>query len=333
MSSDNIIHVDFASRMGRRFTPARATNDSAETLREAEETTRDPLADMYSLRDAAKLFRLSESRLRYWEKNGFVVRSGEISGKRYYTFQDLIGLRAAKDLLEEGVAPRSVHKSLRALRESLPKVPRPLTSLRIVADGQTLVVRDQRGAYDPLTGQLILNFDVNSLREDVVRVLKRGGRESDHKRAYESYLEGCRLDEDESTFEGAEAAYRRALQLDPSLANALTNLGNLMFKRGEHNEAEGFYRRALAIDPEQPEAFYNLGFLLYDRGEIPEAIANFKRALTSDPSFADAHFNLAMAYHDAGRAKDARQHWEAYLRLDPDSQWAEIARRHLRARS
>jgi tetratricopeptide (TPR) repeat protein len=319
--------------MGRRFTPARPAADSAETLREPEDTTRDPLADMYSLRDAAKLFRLSESRLRYWEKNGFVVRSGEISGKRYYTFQDLIGLRAAKDLIEEGVAPRSVHKSLRALRESLPKVPRPLTSLRIVADGQTLVVRDQRGAYDPLTGQLILNFDVNSLREDVVRVLKRGGRESDHKRAYESYLEGCRLDEDESTFEGAEAAYRRALQLDPSLANALTNLGNLMFKRGQHNEAEGFYRRALAIDPEQPEAFYNLGFLVYDRGDIPEAIANFKRALASDPSFADAHFNLAMAYHDAGRAKDARQHWEAYLRLDPDSQWAEIARRHLRARS
>jgi tetratricopeptide (TPR) repeat protein len=333
MSSDNIIHVDFASRMGRRFTPARAASDSDETLPESEETTRDPLADMYSLRDAAKLFRLSESRLRYWEKNGFVVRSGELSGKRYYTFQDLIGLRAAKDLLDEGVAPRSVHKSLRALRESLPKVPRPLTSLRIVADGQTLVVRDQRGAYDPLTGQLILNFDVNSLREDVVRVLKRGGRESDHKRAYESYLEGCRLDEDEATFEGAEAAYRRALQLDPSLANALTNLGNLMFKRAQHTEAEGFYRRALAIDPEQPEAFYNLGFLLYDRGEIPEAIASFKRALASDPSFADAHFNLAMAYHDAGRGKDARQHWEAYLRLDPDSQWAEIARRHLRARS
>ena len=27
MSSDNIIHVDFASRMGRRFTPARVASD------------------------------------------------------------------------------------------------------------------------------------------------------------------------------------------------------------------------------------------------------------------------------------------------------------------
>jgi tetratricopeptide (TPR) repeat protein len=331
MSSDNIIHVDFASRMGRRFTPARTT--ARDEVEAPPEAPRDPLSDMYSLRDAAKLFRLSENRLRYWEKTGFVVRSGEVSGKRYYTFQDLIGLRAAKDLLDEGVALRSVHKSLRALRESLPKVPRPLSTLRIVADGQTLVVRDQRGAYDPLTGQLVLDFQVSALRDDVVRVLKRAGRESDHKRAYEQYLEGCRLDEDEGTFEGAEAAYRRAIELDPSLANALTNLGNLMFKRGRANEAEQFYRRALAIDPEQPEAFYNLGFLLYDRGEVNQAIASFKRALASDPSFADAHFNLAMAYHDAGRAAEARPHWEAYLRLDPDSQWAEIARRHLRSKA
>jgi tetratricopeptide (TPR) repeat protein len=328
MSSDNIIHVDFASRTGRRFTPARVPAEADE----APEPHRDPLSDLYSLRDAAKLFHLSESRLRYWEKSGIVVRSGEVAGKRYYTFQDLIGVRAAKDLLDEGVALRAVHKSLRALRESLPKVPRPLSSLRIVADGQTLVVRDQRGAYDPLTGQVLLDFDVNSLREDVVRVLKRGGRDNDHKRAYEQYLEGCRLDEDEGTYDGAEAAYRRAIQLDPSLANALTNLGNLMFKRGRSAEAEQFYRRALALDPQQPEAFYNLGFLLYDRGEIAEAISSFKRALASDPSFADAHFNLAMAYHDASKPAAARPHWEAYLRLDPDSQWAEIARRHLRSK-
>ena len=187
------------------------------------------------------------------------MRSSEISSRRYYTFQDLIGIRAARELLDQGVPLRSVHKSLRALRDSLPKVSRPLSSLRIVADGQTLVVRDDRGAYDPLTGQLVLDFEVNSLRDDVVRVLKRSGRENEHRRAYESYLEGCRLDEDEQTYDAAEAAYQRAIELDPSLANALTNLGNLMFKRDRLNEAERLYERALKIDPDQPEAHYNFG--------------------------------------------------------------------------
>jgi tetratricopeptide (TPR) repeat protein len=330
MSSDNIIHVDFASRMGRRFVPVSAPPDLAESTREPE---RDPLGDLYTLRDAAKLFRLSESRLRYWEKSGFIARSHELSGRRYYTFQDLIGLRAARELLSEGVAVRNVHKSLRALRESLPKVSRPLSTLRIVADGQSLLVRDDRGTYDPLTGQLLLDFAVTSLRDDVVRVLKRSGRENEHRLAYEAYLEGCRLDEDEATFDAAETAYRRAIELDPSLANALTNLGNLMFRRDRLTDAEQLYQRALKLDAEQPEAHYNLGFLLFERAQVPAAIESFERALSSDPAFADAHFNLAMAYQEVGQHAQARPHWEAYLQLDPESRWAEIARRHLRTKA
>jgi tetratricopeptide (TPR) repeat protein len=327
MSSDNIIHVDFSSRMGRRFVPVRAEIDAAESVREPE---RDPLGDLYTLRDASKLFKLSESRLRYWEKNGFITRTCELGGRRYYTFQDLIGIRAARELLNEGVALRNVHKSLRALQESLPTHSRPLSTLRITANGQTIVVRDDRGAYDALTGQLVLDFDVKSLREDVVRVLKRSGRENEHKRAYDAYLEGCRLDEDESTFDGAEAAYRRAIELDPSLANALTNLGNLMFKRDRLSEAEELYVRALKLDAEQPEAHYNFGFLLFERGHVTAAIESFERALASDPAFADAHFNLAMAHQELGQSERALPHWEAYLKLDPESQWAEIARRHLK---
>lgn len=329
---DNIIHVDFSSRMGRRFVPVRAPEDTAETVI-AREPERDPLGDLYSLRDAARLFRLSESRLRNWEKHGFVVRSCEIASKRYYTFQDLIGIRAARELLDEGVAQRMVHKSLRALREWLPRVARPLSSLRIVADGQSIVVRDEAGSYDPLTGQLVLDFSVSSLREDVVRVLKRGGPENEHRRAYEAYLEGCRLDEEESTYDAAEAAYRRAIQLDPTLANAFTNLGNLMCKRDRQDEAERMYTRALKLDPEQPEAHYNAGFIAFERGDLPSAAESFERALTSDPGFADAHFNLAMALQELGREDEARPHWETYLKLDPDSQWAEIARRQLRSRA
>ena len=336
MSTDNIIHVDFASRTARRFEPARAPADAdhadhaGESARDPE---RDPLGGLYSLRDAAKLFHLNEGRLRYWERQGFVTRSCELSGRRYYTFQDLIGIRAARELLDEGVPLRQVHKSLRALRESLPRVLRPLSALRIVADGQGLVVRDDQGAYDPLTGQVVLDFSVTSLHDDVVRVLNRSGSENDHRKAYEAYLTGCRLDEEENTFDAAEEAYRRAIQLDPSLANALTNLGNLMFKRERLVEAEELYRRALKLDSDQPEAHYNLGFLLFERREVPAALESFQRALESDPSFADAHFNLAMTMQDLGREEEARQHWEAYLRLDPESKWAEIARRHLRTRA
>ena len=334
MSDNNVIHVDFARRAQRpqsaeepkrerRFLPAAPPPDEPKG-------TRDPLGDVYTMRDAAKVFGLSASRLRYWERSGFIVRSVQQGRLRFYSFEDLIGIRAAKELLDEGVPLQSVRRSVESLRSSLPQGSRPLSALRIVAEGQTLLVRDDRGTYESSTGQLRLDFEVSELRDAVVRVLRRSERQNHFAQAYQHYLEGCRFDENESTFDRAEAAYRKAIELDPSLANALTNLGNLMYRRSRLKDAENFYVRALQIDPEQPEAFYNLGFLLYDRGEVQAAVLNFRRAVRSDPSFADAHFNLAMALCDLGSDEEARKHWETYLRLDPNSPWSEIARRHLK---
>jgi tetratricopeptide (TPR) repeat protein len=347
VSDDNVIHVDFGARAQHKA-QAPSPSPAAETPaapKPAQPPRRlvppdpadaavrperqDPLGDTYSVRDAAKLFSLSPSRLRYWERSGFIARSVQAGAQRYYSFEDLIGIRAAKELLDEGVALQAVRRSVEALRASLPRVARPLSSLRIVAEGHSLLVRDDRGSYEPQTGQLRFDFEVSALRDDVVRVLRRGSKQNDFAAAYQHYLEGCRFDHDDGDAERAEAAYRRALELDPTLANAITNLGNLMYRRGNIDEAENFYIRALQVDPEQPEAFYNLGFLLYDRGDTPAAVLNFKRALRSDPAFADAHFNLAMALSDLEQRDEARQHWETYLKLDPNSPWAEIARRHL----
>jgi tetratricopeptide (TPR) repeat protein len=331
VSEDNIIHVDFGHRSRsvrpvHRFVPAQANSPAAAPQ------AKDPFGDVYSVRDVARLFGFSSSRLRYWERSGFIKRSVQLGRQRFYSFEDLIGIRAAKDLLQEGIALQSVRKSVEALRSSLPHGARPLSSLRIMADGSALVVRGEEGTFEPATGQFRLDFEVRELRDDVVRILRRGGRRSDLAVAHQHYLEGCRFDEDENGFERAEAAYRRAIDLDPSLANAFTNLGNLMYRRQRYEEAQNLYVRALQVDPEQPEAFYNLGFLLYDRGDVAGAVLNFRRALRSDPSFADAHFNLAMALTDAGLSGEARQHWEVYVRLDPGSPWAEIARQHLLTR-
>lgn len=324
VSNDNIIHVKFGPGGRRVPTPRRV-----EPQEPTPEHDRDPFADAYSMKDVAQLFGLTVGRLRHWERAGVVERTGRRGKRRFYTFQDLISVRAANGLLQAGVPLRSVRKSVEALRVSLPRTPRPLSSLRVVADGHDILVRDPSGTYDPVSGQLQLDFDIGELRDDVVRVLRRSGRPNHQRRAYEHYLDGCRLDEGEETLDEAEAAYRKAIELDPTLANAITNLGNLLFRRGQLSEAEGLYVRALRIDPEQPEAFYNLGFMLYERGECEVAARNFERAVRIDPGFADAHFNLAMALNDLGRAQEARAHWEAYIELDPGSPWAEIARRHL----
>ncbi|GAB4201752.1 MAG: hypothetical protein OHK0013_14180 [Sandaracinaceae bacterium] len=291
---------------------------------------RDPTGDLFARAEVARLFGIPESRLRYWDRTGFLAPSGESDGKRLYTFQDLIGVRAAKALLERGTPLRRVRRSVDSLRATLPHVIRPLAELRISAEGEKLVVHTERAKWEPSSGQLVLDFDVRDLRDEVVRVLRPDTRDPARRRAaYEAYLEGARYDEEPATFDRAEEAYRRAIALDPSLGHALTNLGNLRFRRGDALEAESLYRRALAVDAAQPEALYNLGYLASERGEHAEALRCFESAVSSDPAFADAHFNLAVTLEAVGQRERARAHWQTYLELEPVGEWSEIARRHL----
>jgi DNA-binding transcriptional MerR regulator len=325
---DNVIHVRFGpERRLASEVPKAVPRDGRRPRERAQK--RDPLTDVYSRREVARLFGLTVSRLKYWQRSGFLAPSARDGRRRFYTFQDLIGIRAAKGLLDAGVPLQKVRRTVEAIHASLPKVTSPLSELRVVADGSAVLVKSREGAFEPTTGQLVLDFEVEALKDDVVRVLRSGPTPAERRTAYEHYLEGCRLDEDEATFDEAEAAYRRALAADPSLANALTNLGNVRYRRGAIDEAEMLYNKALGVDPEQPEAYYNLGFLHYERGEPDEAVALFETALRHDPAFGDAHFNLAMALEELGESARARGHWLSYLELEPQGAWADIARRHL----
>ncbi len=332
--TDNVIHVRFGPGGGRRVDPPEPAREPAPPRERATAPVNgrggEPYGELFRREEVARLFGLSEGRLRYWARSGFLAPSGKVGRRRFYTFQDLIGIRAAKELLDRGAPLSAVRRGLSNLRRTLPHVTRPLNELRVRADGQTIVVHDHDRVFEAETGQLHLDFEVRAIRDDVVRILRPDAIDPERRRkAYQSYLDGCRLDEDPATFDRAEQCYRDAVTLDPSLANALTNWGNLRFRRGDVGEAEALYRRALAIDEAQPEAFYNLGFLAFDRGEMAEAARLFASAVSLDPGFADAHFNLAMALEETGQKGEARAHWSTYLELDPEGAWAEIARRHL----
>ena len=115
------------------------------------------------------------------------------------------------------------------------------------------------------------------------------------------------------------------------MAAALTNLGNLVFRQGELDEARALYERALDHDPNQPEARYNLANLLEDLGEMDLAVAELRRVCAAAPEFADAHYNLGLLLAQLGGTAQAKQHLERYLELDAGSDWAMHARSWLRA--
>jgi tetratricopeptide (TPR) repeat protein len=105
------------------------------------------------------------------------------------------------------------------------------------------------------------------------------------------YERGCDLEE--SAPDDAAEAYRRALELDPTLADAQVNLGRLLHEAGDPRGAAGHYRKAIELRPDNVIALFNLGVALTDLRMPDEAILAYRTALAADPACADAHYNLA----------------------------------------
>ncbi len=323
---DKIIHVVFGPGGGRRDPDvgSRATSRLREEVGSCE-----PVSDLFTRGEIRRLIGLSDSRLRTLDKAGVVSPGAKKKGRRAYDFSDLIALRAAKSLLDQKVRLRDVTRAIAVLKQELPKIRSPLQELRIVSDGRKLVVQGAQGKYEPISGQMVLDLEVKELRDDIVRVLRPTAGRERAKSAYDLYLKASQLDESPETMDMAIQLYEEAVRLDPWLAIAYTNLGNIRFRRQEIEAAEEQYKKALKVDARQPEAQYNLGYLMLERGMPEKSVEYFLGALEADPQFSDAYFNLAMAYEQSGQPDKARPLWQNYIALEPHGTWTEIARRHL----
>jgi tetratricopeptide (TPR) repeat protein len=147
--------------------------------------------------------------------------------------------------------------------------------------------------------------------------------------AYDLYKEASKLDENVETRDAAESLYLRALALEPKMAIARCNLGNIYFRRGRLDLAAVEYDQAIKDDPNCPEAHYNRGYLHLDRGNPRAATSYFLTAIKLDPAFADAYFNCGMALEELGDKHTAQWHWKKYLECEPNGQWSNLARSHL----
>jgi tetratricopeptide (TPR) repeat protein len=214
------------------------------------------------------------------------------------------------------MTPRRVHQALLQLRDQLP-AGRQLTALRLTAEGDDIVVRDGAAAWNPVSGQVVLDLDVASLAHAVGPLARRAAeaaRESaDDMDADDWYRLGCDLE----PCDAAQAldAYGRALELAPDHADAHLNLGRLLHEAGRVTEAEAHYRRALEARPSDATAAFNLGVALEDSRRPHAAAAAYEQALAADSGYADAHFNLARLWERLGEPHKALRHLQAYRRL------------------
>jgi tetratricopeptide (TPR) repeat protein len=269
----------------------------------------------YTTRDVARLLGLSEPQVRSHARDYLTPGRGPRNTYRF-SFQDLVLLRTAKALSEARIAPRRIRRALRRLTSQLP-AGRSLSGLRISSDGDRVVARDGEAAWQPESGQLLLDFDVAALAArtgPVARRLARRARRAGEDLTAEQWYD-LGVDLEAAAPEDAGDAYTRAIALDPAHVAARVNLGRLLQEGGRPAEAATQYRAALASQPRHATAAFNLGTAYEDLGQAADAIAAYRRAVEADERLADAHFNLARLYEQAGKRAAALRHLRAYQQL------------------
>ncbi len=119
-------------------------------------------------------------------------------------------------------------------------------------------------------------------------------------------------------YEDLETLWRHTLANNPSAWLAQYNLGNLLARRGETEEAIDRYRKAIRLRPAYPEAHHNLGLTLMSQGKVDEALACYAQTLRLQPEHAGAHNSLGIALLAQGRIDEAIERFRRTLQIKPE---------------
>jgi len=116
-------------------------------------------------------------------------------------------------------------------------------------------------------------------------------------------------------------SYKKAVNLKPSLTDAHYNLGTALQSQGKWQQAATSYQNAIKNEPGFFEALVNLGVVQQEQGLLVDAIETYQRALSIDKD-AKVYFNMGTALKNLGRLGDAIEAYNQALGLNPS--YAEV---------
>lgn len=103
----------------------------------------------------------------------------------------------------------------------------------------------------------------------------------------------------------AKDLYQQVLKQDSKNAEAHHRLAVIADQQQDSKTADDHYARALALQPSDADLLSDIGFSLYLRGRFDDAARRLKEALEADQFHRGAHSNLGLVYGRQGRYDDA----------------------------
>ena len=133
---------------------------------------------LYSAQDIQRLLGFKIGRIRYWDKIGFLTPSVKIGVRKYYTSQDLIGLRTAKGLLDAGLSFAKVRRTVIDVKKISCTMRKPPSQLLIHGAGKGVFLKGESVLFNT-SGQPLIGFS----QRDFEREVKHANMhfEPDHK--------------------------------------------------------------------------------------------------------------------------------------------------------
>jgi tetratricopeptide (TPR) repeat protein len=119
--------------------------------------------------------------------------------------------------------------------------------------------------------------------------------------------------------EEALEQFRKALHADPDNYKAHANVGVALARMGRFEQAVAPLRKALELSPEEASTLSALGGVLAQTGQTVEAAALLEKALERNPDDTDARNNLGSLLARQGRFREAAAHFRKALDAEPNS--------------
>jgi tetratricopeptide (TPR) repeat protein len=120
--------------------------------------------------------------------------------------------------------------------------------------------------------------------------------------------------------QGLAAEYwLEAQRYQPNNAAALVTAANHLSLNQQFAEAEAVLRKSLEIDSTQAAAWFNLGFLLQKRDEHEQALAAFDQAVRHHDRLDRAHYGRALSLMALERNQEAKAALQRTVDLQPMS--------------
>jgi len=148
------------------------------------------------------------------------------------------------------------------------------------------------------------------------QALRKRAAADSQERALHDLLVTAKAAADKSDYAMAAADYEKYLAQKPGDATAHFDLGYVYTAQQQNDKAIAEYRKAIALDPKMAQAYLNLGISLL-AGDAKAAIEPLQHATKLNYSYAQGHYLLGLALEQTGDASGAIQEFTIATKLNP----------------